>query len=110
MVGRQRRCSNVSAIKEYLDQNNENPKPLAFIEQGGVDRGGRAILEAFGIQHSANGLDLVAAQCAGRSGPSRGRRRMVIRQGRSEQGPLSIERSASDAEGVTGGFSCRFQS
>ncbi len=43
-------------------------KILAFIEQRGVDRGRRAILEALGIQDGANGLDLHGAQCPGAVG------------------------------------------
>ena len=66
-------------------------KILAFIEQRGADRGRRAILEAFGIQDSANGLEFLGAQRPGRSWPGRRRRRKVSRQGRPEQGPLPIE-------------------
>ena len=45
-------------------------KILAFIEQRGLDRGGRAILEAFGIEHGANRLAFVETQRARWSRPS----------------------------------------
>src|SRR5438876_2162692 len=76
-------------------------KILAFIEQRGVDRGGGAILEAFTIQHGANGFPFVETQGARWNRPS-GRCRKRNAQGWPEQRALPIKGSPSDAEHGTG--------
>src|SRR5450756_2179758 len=70
---------------------------LACIEQSGLNRGGRAILKARGIQHGAHGFAFFLAQGASRRGArSYGQRRTEYR--------LAIERSASHAENLAGGL------
>ncbi len=73
-------------------------KILAFIEQRGVDRGRRAILEALGIQHGANRLAFLRTQSA--SGTPGGRSSGTDRAGPSTA--LPIEGSAGHAERVAG--------
>jgi hypothetical protein len=76
-------------------------KILAFIEQGSVDCGGRAILEALGIEQGANRFAFVQTQRASGKRPC-GQRRKRNGQGRSEQWAMPIEGSPSDAQRVAG--------
>src|ERR1700682_2342410 len=76
---------------------------LTFIEQGGVDRRGRAILEAFGIQHRTDGFAFVRTQRPSWSWPSAGDGRRSW-QLWPEQRALAVERSGSHSENVAGRF------
>src|ERR1019366_3388079 len=67
---------------------------LAFIEQSGLNGGGRAILETRGVEHFANGFAFFRVQGASGSGS---RRRGPCRA----EHRLAIEGSASHAERLT---------
>ena len=72
---------------------------LAFIQQSGLNGGGRAILEALGVEQGAHRFALFGTQRPGRSRASdhgHGQRRTECR--------LAIEGSARHAESIAGGL------
>src|ERR1017187_1534688 len=67
----------------------------AFVQQRGIDGGGRAILESFFMQAAQNGFPLRLAERAGRYG----------RRGGANEGSLPpVERRPGDAEDGAGGL------
>jgi hypothetical protein len=76
-------------------------KIAAFIEQSGMDGCGRTVLEAFGIQQSANRCAFGETQRTRRDWPG-DRYRERNGQGWTEQGTLSVEGSSGDSKHVTG--------
>jgi hypothetical protein len=76
---------------------------LTVIQQSGMNRGGSAILEAFGIQYGEHAFPFAGTQRARWYGPN-DRRRNRFRPGWPQQRATSVEGSPRDAERVASGL------